>query len=65
MDKPKNLCPTHGHELRWGNEGGRGCIGQRGIKGRTKWDDCTNKINKIYLKIMKYDLFNVLLDLFG
>ena len=28
------ICMTHGHELRWGgNVGGRGCAGQRGIKG--------------------------------
>ena len=24
---------THGHELRWGNAGGRGGAGQRGIEG--------------------------------
>ena len=24
---------THGHELRWGNHGGRGGPGWRGIKG--------------------------------
>ena len=27
------ICTTHGHELMWGNMGGRGCAGQRGIKG--------------------------------
>ena len=27
------ICMTHGHELRWGNDGGGGS-GQRGIKGR-------------------------------
>ena len=27
-------CTTHGHELRWGNAGGRGCAGRRGRKGR-------------------------------
>ena len=26
------ICMTHGHELRWGNAGGRGSAGQRGIK---------------------------------
>ena len=31
---------THGHELRWGNVGGRGGAGWRGIKGRKKWDNC-------------------------
>ena len=25
---------AHGHELRWGNAGGRRCARQRGIKGR-------------------------------
>ena len=27
------ICKTHGHELKWGNVDGRGCAGQRGIKG--------------------------------
>ena len=27
------ICMTHGHELRWGNDGGRGCSGQRGKRG--------------------------------
>ena len=26
-------CMIHGHELRWRNAGGRGCAGQRGIRG--------------------------------
>ena len=43
------ICPTHGHELRWGNTGGMGGAWQRGIKGK-KWDNCTSIINKIYLK---------------
>ena len=30
------ICMTHGHELRWGNAGGRGYAQQRGIKGRKK-----------------------------
>ena len=30
------ICTTHGHELRWGNAGGRGCTGWKGIKGRKK-----------------------------
>ena len=38
---------THGHELRWGNDGGRRGTWQRGIKGRKKWDDCNSIINKI------------------
>ena len=33
MEKPKNLCTTHGHELRGGNAGGNGGARQRGIKG--------------------------------
>ena len=28
------ICTTHGHELRWGNPGGRWGAGRRGIKGR-------------------------------
>ena len=30
------LCTTHGHELRWGNAGGRGVAGRRGIKAEEK-----------------------------
>ena len=30
------ICMTHGHELRWGNDGGREAVGQRGIKRRKK-----------------------------
>ena len=26
------ICMTHGHELKWGNSGGRGYAGWRGIK---------------------------------
>ena len=44
------ICMTHGHELRWGNDGGRGNAGQRRIKGRKKWDNCNSIINKTYLK---------------
>ena len=44
----KELIPmTHGHELRWGNDGGREGTGQRGITGRKKWDNCNSIINKI------------------
>ena len=42
------ICTTHGHELRWGNDGGRGATGGRGIKGRKKRDNCNSIINKIY-----------------
>ena len=45
-------CTTHGHELKGENVGGRGCPGQRGIKGG-KWDNCNSIINKIYLKNKK------------
>ena len=45
-------CMTHGHELKWGNVGGRGCEGQRGGKGG-KWDNYNSIINKIYLKALK------------
>ena len=30
------ICMTHEHELRGGNAGGRGGVGQRGIKERKK-----------------------------
>ena len=53
MEKPKNLYVTHGHDLRWGNAGGRRGTGQMGIKGRKKWDNCNSIFNKIYLKINK------------
>ena len=39
---------THGHEQKWGNAGGKGCAGWRGIKGG-KWDNCNSIINKIYV----------------
>ena len=32
------ICMTHGHELKGGNVGERGCAGQRGIEGG-KWDN--------------------------
>ena len=41
------ISMTHGHELKGGNVGGRGCAGWRGVKGG-KWDNCNNIINKIY-----------------
>ena len=46
---------THEHELRGVNAGGRWGAGWRGIKGRKKWDNCNNIINKIYLKIVSRD----------
>ena len=41
------ICMTHGPELRWGNDGGKGSTRQREIKGE-KWDNCNSIINKIY-----------------
>ena len=32
------ICMTHGHELKRGKVGGRGCAGWRGIEGG-KWDN--------------------------
>ena len=40
-------CMTHEQDVKEGNEGGRRCAGQRGIKGG-KWDNCNSIINKIY-----------------
>ena len=45
-------CMSHGHELKLGNDGGRGGTGQRGIKGRKKWDNCNSIINK-YIYFLK------------
>ena len=33
----KLICMTHGHELKWSNDGGRRDTGRRGKKGRKKW----------------------------
>ena len=41
---------THGHELSWGNDGGKGCAGWKAVKGRKKWDNSNSIINKIYLR---------------
>ena len=43
------VCMSHGHELNRGGMLVGGGTGQRGIKGRKKWDNC-NSIVKIYLK---------------
>ena len=40
-------CMNHGHELKGGNVGRRGCAGWRGIKGG-EWDNCNSIINKIH-----------------
>ena len=43
------ICTNHGRELRGvENAGGRGCAGQRGIKGG-KLDNYNSIINKIYV----------------
>ena len=47
------IYTTHGHEVRWGNDGGRGRAGQRGIKGRKKRENCNSIINKIHFKKSK------------
>ena len=47
------ICRTYGHEVRYWNNSGRWGTGQRGIKGRKKWDDCNGIINTIYLKKKK------------
>ena len=39
----------HGHELKRGNVGGRGCAGRRGIK-QGKWDNWNSIINKIHFE---------------
>ena len=50
---------THGHEVKGGNGGGRGCAGWRGVKGG-KWDNCNSVINKIYIyKILFYQIKKV------
>ena len=45
------------HELKGENVGGRGCAGQRGIKG-VKWDNCNSIINKVYLKIRYLEIIS-------
>ena len=41
---------THGHGLRWGNDGEMGGTGWRGINGRKKWDNYNSITTKIYKK---------------
>ena len=41
------ICMTHGHELRWGNAGGRGGYRAEGNKGEKKWDNFNSIIHKI------------------
>ena len=47
------ICMTHGHELSWGNNGGKRGAGQRGIKGRKEWDNHNSISIKYILKIDK------------
>ena len=42
------ICMAHEHELRWGNDGGKGGTVWRGIKRRKKWGNCNSLTNKIY-----------------
>ena len=42
------ICMTHGHELKRGDAGGKGCAGRRRIKAGGEWDNCNSIINKIY-----------------
>ena len=44
------MCTTHGHELSGGGCWREWGVGQRGIKGRKKWENCNSIINKIYFK---------------
>ena len=48
---------THGHELKQGNVGRRGCAGWRGIK-RGKWDNCNSITKKIFKKIKVHKKIN-------
>ena len=41
------ICMTHGHELRGGGFWWKEGAGQRGMKGRKKWDNCNSIINRI------------------
>ena len=51
MEKPNNLCVTHGHELRWGTAGGGGGGRAEGKKGGKKTKTtCNSIINKTYFK---------------
>ena len=52
---------THGNELKGGNAGGRGCAGQRGIKG-VKWDNYNSIINKIYF--IQKEKINIIIEHF-
>ena len=47
VDAKELMCMAHGHELKGGNVGGRGCAGWRGVKGG-KWDNCNSIIHKLY-----------------
>ena len=42
------ICVTHGHELRWENDGGRGVQGEGNKGERKKWNNCNSIINEIY-----------------
>ena len=42
------MCMTHGHGLRWGNDGGGAGYRVEGNKGEKKRGNCNSIINKIY-----------------
>ena len=43
-------CMTHGHELKWGNVGGKGCAGWRGVKGGNGTTGIASSIKYIFKK---------------
>ena len=43
----ERICTTHGHELRWGNDGGVGYRAEGNKGEKKKWDNCNSIINKI------------------
>ena len=55
---------THGHELRWGNDGGRRGTGHRGIQGRKKWDNYNIVIKYIKIQNMHNKIFIAMLSIF-
>ena len=50
LEAKELICMTHGHELKGGNVGGRGCAGQTGIKGRNGTTVIAESIKYIFLK---------------
>ena len=50
---------THRHDLRWGNDGGRGLQGGGEERRGKIWGNCNSIINKIYLKKKKVKGFRI------